>query len=447
MKKNIFKYIGYFLLFIYFFLCINFLFANDFNCDQLYQFGFSYSLVRGEIPYLNFNMIVTPFSTFVYAIPLIFKNSYLLFTIFQAFLITCLFIFLFSKYEKKAFIILALFPLFYPLQFTKVFFAGYSFLLIFEFFVLLYLEDKKDKGYITGIALSIVLLTKQSVGIPLLGILIYYFIVNKSKLKNILKTYFIIPIIFLIYLLITKSLYPFIDQCFLGLFDFASNNSFITIWTILFIIISIIVIYRFIITKDIKYLYLFLYSGVTLPAFDQYHFAIYVLLFIFILIKDMDIKLSNRYLIIVSSFIMIMSLLICYALYYHFNIKSYIHSYNNYELLVKPNNEYQRDIKTNKIINKYKNKRLIIFSDDSYLFKIINNLDIEYYDLINRGNNGYDGANKIINKLEKEKNAYIIIDVNNDIGYSQIDLRIIKHVKDNYKLIYDKDSLKIYYKE
>ena len=75
MKKNIFKYIGYFLLFIYFFLCINFLFANDFNCDQLYQFGFSYSLVRGEIPYLNFNMIVTPFSTFVYAIPLIFKTS------------------------------------------------------------------------------------------------------------------------------------------------------------------------------------------------------------------------------------------------------------------------------------------------------------------------------------------------------------------------------------
>ncbi len=452
MKKNILKYIGYFSIFLYSFVCLNFLFANDFNCDQLYQFGFSYSLVRGEIPYLDFNMVVTPFSTFVYAIPLLFKTSYLLFTIFQALLITCFFIFLFSKYEKKAFIILALLPLFYPLQFTKTFFAGYTFLLIFEFFLLLYLSDKKDKGYLTGIVLSLVLLTKQTVGIPLLGILIYYFIVNRSKFKNILKTYFILPILCFIYLLINKSLYSFINLCFLGLLDFAHNNSFIGIWTIMFIILSVYVLYRFVVTKNSKYLYLLLYSGVTLPAFDQYHFAIYMLLFIFVLIKDIDIKVSNRYCLIVSSFIMIMSLVFCYFLYYHADIKSYIHSYNNYEIFVKSETEYKKDVRVNNLINKYKNKRLIVLSDSSYLYKTINDLDIEYYDFISHGNNGYNGTTNIINRLKKEKSAYIIIDninniENNHLGYSQMNMNVIKYVMNNYKLIYNKNDIKIYYKE
>ncbi len=449
MKKH-FTIILFLLLFLYFFLGIQFLY-NEYNCDQIYQFGFSYALVRGEIPYLDYNMIVTPLSTLVYALPLLFKISYLFLNIFQALLLTLFFMFLFKKYNKQAYILLIVFSLFYPLQFVKIWYAGYSFLLIVEFFVLLYLEDKNDKGYLTGIMLSLVLLTKQTVGLPILLVLLYYYIVNRKKLINVLKTYFVLPLIFIIWLLITGSFNAFIDQCFLGLFDFATNNSLITIWFVVFVVESIFVIYRFIKTKNIKYLYLLLYSTCTLPAFDQYHFAIYEFLFIFVLIKDLDIELSKKYLCFVTITIMIIMPILYLGLYYGFNVKRYVRNYNHFEYYVLPDS---KDLNVaDKYVKKYKDKRLIVFSDNSFVLKIINNLPIEHYDLINYGNNGFNGTDKIIKNLNNEKDAYIITNypIKNDYVHPgvQTNLNIIRYVFQNYELIYENEdnNIRIYYKE
>ncbi len=359
MKEKIIKILLYVLLFSYFFVGIQFIY-NEFNCDQIYQFGFSYALIKGEIPYLDYNMIVTPFSTIIYAIPLIFKILYLLLNLFQALLLTLFFAFLFKKYNKQGYILLSIFSLFYPLQFVKIWYAGYSFLLIVEFVFLMYLEDKNDKGYITGILLSLVLLTKQTIGLPLILINIYYFIKDREKFFNILKTYFILPCIFFIYLLISGSLFSFVDQCFLGLFDFASSNSAISIWFWLFLIESCFILFKFFNTKDIKYLYLLLYSGVTLPSFDQYHFAIYEFLFIFVLLKNIDIKLTNKYLLLFSSFILVAMFSLYYGMFYHFNIKKYTHSYNHFEYLVENKVENKTNILISDYIKKYKNKRIII---------------------------------------------------------------------------------------
>ena len=54
IKKN-FKYL---LLFGFFFLCLHF-FYSSFQGDLVYNYGFSYAVSRGEVPYRDFNMVLT----------------------------------------------------------------------------------------------------------------------------------------------------------------------------------------------------------------------------------------------------------------------------------------------------------------------------------------------------------------------------------------------------
>ena len=447
MKKL--KSLIWLFLFIYFFINLHFIFFESYSIDSVYQFGFCYALLRGEIPYLDYNMIVPPLSTILYSIPLLIKVSYLILNLFQSLLLTGFFYYLIKKYEKKGYLLLSLFACFYPLQFIKMWYSGYCFLLIMEFFLLIYLEEKNNDGFIIGIVLSSVLLTKQTVGLPLLGIPIYYLLKEKRKGINILKGYFILPAICLIYLICTKSLVPFIDQCFLGLFEFLNNNSIISLLSILFIIESFILINRFLKTKNTKYLYLLLYSGCTLPSFDSYHFAIYEFLYIFIFIKDIKIELSKNYLLFFTCIMLSSMSTLYFGLYFGFNLKDKIHSYNHFEYKIEneidPNDQYM-----NEYISKYNDKKIIILSYSSFFYKITNNLPIEHYDLMNYGNNGYNGTKNNIDKLKKEKDVYIIID---RIKYPyvfatmQYDTRIINFVVENYTLIEENHNIRIYYKE
>ena len=86
------------------------------------------------------------------------------------------------------------------------------------------LESQYIKYYLIGIILGLLFLTKQSVGLCLCLVSFYYLFKDYKKFFKRVGG-FLIPVgIFIIYLLITKSLYNFIDLCFLGLFDFAGNN-------------------------------------------------------------------------------------------------------------------------------------------------------------------------------------------------------------------------------
>ena len=68
---------------------------------------------------------------------------------------------------------------------------------------------------------------------------------------------------------------------------------------------------------------------------------------------------------------------------------------------------------TNKIIsfmNKNNNRKIINLDADSYYFKIVTNKKIEKLDLINRGNWGYNGKDKIIKEIKKNKDAIYLLD-------------------------------------
>lgn len=83
VKKNI-KYV---LLFILFFFCLHFFYCAV-EGDLIYNYGFSYAVFNGEIPYKEFNMIIPPFGAYFYAIPfLLFRSNLLVLNLFQSILL------------------------------------------------------------------------------------------------------------------------------------------------------------------------------------------------------------------------------------------------------------------------------------------------------------------------------------------------------------------------
>ena len=88
------------------------------------------------------------------------------------------------------------------------------------FFILLNLkEDDKKNYYLEPIIISLMILTKHTLGLLVIPSLIY----SKKRLKTFL-VYVISFLILLLYLIINNNIFEFIDYCILGMFSFTSNN-------------------------------------------------------------------------------------------------------------------------------------------------------------------------------------------------------------------------------
>ena len=104
--KSILKYI-----FLFSLILVWNLFVQELNTDEIWNFGFSYSIYKGEIPYVDFNMVITPLSPFIFSLLFfIFGPSMLLFHIENALVLTFMCYFLFKMLDKRAwYLILFLF--------------------------------------------------------------------------------------------------------------------------------------------------------------------------------------------------------------------------------------------------------------------------------------------------------------------------------------------------
>ena len=63
------------------------LFLYPSTLDEIWNYGFSYNILNGVLPYRDFNMVLTPLYSFIMTIPLfIFGNNILVFHIFRLYL-------------------------------------------------------------------------------------------------------------------------------------------------------------------------------------------------------------------------------------------------------------------------------------------------------------------------------------------------------------------------
>ncbi len=433
MNKKILSYMLIFIIFLGFNLLI-----SPMNLDEVWSYGFTKNISSGLIPYVDFNMVITPFYPMIMGFFIhFFNDSFLVFHIINSLMILIFIFFVFKLLNKKAYIVLPL--LIFPLNIT---FPNYNFLLLLLFVFILYLEKIKANDYLIGLILALIFLTKQSVGLVLFFSIFFYFSSKDKLFKRIVA--FIIPnIIFMIYLIISNSYKEFFDLCFLGLFDFGKGNG--TPFNIFFFFVIMIILFTiYLIIKNrrnIYYYYLLLFSSICFPIFDLYHFNIYLVAFLIIVFINFDFKVVKYKTIGLSLFL---AFLIIYFINSGFNYRVYPNDLGAFKYRFIT----QEKVKSaHKVLNYYEkyNHKVIFVGPNAYYYKLIGNYPLNNLDLINTGNWGYNGSSKLLESVKKLDSDYAFFLNKNEIGRGkQTDQELIHYIIDNGKIIDSFGNYNIY---
>lgn len=413
------------------------LFLSPVCLDEIWNYGFSHNIYSGLIPYKDFNMVITPFypmfmSLFFY----IAGSSMLVMHIANAFMLVFLSWLLTKIINEKAWIVV--FFLFY---FMQVSFPGYNIFLFILFVLLCYLEETKSDDYLIGFVLAITVLTKQSVGVCMLLPSLYYLRDRKKLLKRFVG--FLGPcFLFLLYLLVTSSIKQFLDLCLFGLFDFASvNYAGFNIYWVFFIIMACIIVFFIIRDKrNIINYYGLAFLSVVIPLFDRYHTIVAFYSFLVVVLSNLKFnfkwKINSR--LLISGVLIGISIITGCKLVKDINYPNNINHFE-YRRLDNDTIEFTKEI--NKFISENKDKQLIFLNSNGYYFRLINDMKISYLDLINDGNWGYNGSEKLFKSVTELENAIYIVDVNELNEVYQTNKKIMNYVINNGKKI---KSIRIY---
>lgn len=400
------KYIKIFklvLLFI-FFLVWN-LFINRLNLDEIWNYGFAHSLYKGLIPYRDFNMVLTPLYPFIMSIFFhIFGSNILVLHVVQCIIIVMTFYILNKLLGSKSYIFILL--LCFPLSIT---YPSYNFFLLFLSLLIILCEKDNKNDYLIGFLLACIILTKHTVGTIMLLPSFYYLKVDYKKILKRFSIVIIFMFLFLIYLILSNSLLNFIDICILGLIDFSGNSKGINLFLILTILLLGIVCC--LIKKDKKNIlnyYALAFSSILIPIFDLYHFELFFIMFlvVFLLQKKLALKINIK-LFAIGVLLGISVLLLKDR---SFSKIKYPNKINHFEYKLLDNKYIDYTNKINKKIDKYGIKNIIFLSADAHYFKIVNDKNINKYDLINKGNLGYNGDKRLLNDIKTSKDKVFFVD-------------------------------------
>lgn len=432
-KKNFFLKVLKYVLFFFFFLTVLLLFGGN-NTDNVWNYGVSHALRIGELPYRDYNSITTPLYQFIMSIGLFINNSYLTFLIEQS--ILCVFFTIILEKLLKHNYLLVLSLLIFPIYYFI--FPNYNFLVMLIFIYILYLEKENKSDSMIGIFLGLLILTKHSVG----GVFLIFSLFASKDIKKAVKRllFSCIPlVIFLLYLLITGTFFDFLNLCIFGLFDFANTNKYVSYFFIsLTIICFIYTIYSFIKKKDFLNYYLLPVFTLLIPIIDMFH-SVYFLGFFIIVLFMREPLISKKIPIAVAFAILIMTFICNLFGNIKFNDINYSSSgHMKYVLLDKESNKY-----ISSILKKYKSyDNVYMLSMHSMYFDIESDKNITYFDIPLYGNFGYDGLNKMKNKISNMHDTYFFVLDNENRQYVNV---LNDYVRDKCKYIETVSNVEIYY--
>lgn len=409
--------------------------------DELYNYGFSYNIISGLIPYKDFNMIIPPLFNYLLAsILLIFGSKLIVYHSIVALMIVAISYICYKKIGIKA-IGIYLLLLIYP-------YAGYNIFALLLFFIIFYLNGLKIKNIdiIEAIIIGMLCLTKQT----LVLLVIPSIIMSKNK-KKLVAIYLLFIFTFLIYLIMNNTIVEFFDYCLFGMFDFANKNSTgISFLTIVEILIIIGLIYFSVKTKRKDIIYSLMFQIMALPIVNYIHFIISFIPVIYLLFRELkgDIYFSLFSMVIIISFFIGFN----FAVRIGGEDKNYLENYkvDNFmegRVTYSITDDYVKNAKG--YIDRYKNYKPYVFGRFSYLMKLNFNVPITKYDIINNGNMGYNGANRYIDEIDNyckdNKCLFIMNDNEQDISITiQTNMEILEYIKNNYNGIYHSNLFSVY---
>lgn len=396
-------------IFIFFFsFAVMSIFMTYTDGDVLWNYGFSYAISNGQIPYLDFNMILPPFYSMFMSLGLFLSRNILVFYIENSLLITVMFYFLFKMYKEKAW----LFLLFLVFPIPAVVYPTYNLLLIFLLVVIFYLEKNDGNDFLVGLLFGIMVFTKQTVGVVVLLVgLIYYL---KTEPKKVVKRLigFLLPcILFLIYFIVMGSLYEFFNHCLFGLFDFTGSNakvdSIFFIFSLVMLVVVVVMLFRD--HKNIYNWYIFAFYVIVIPLFDINHIAYFVFALLLVLLNT-EFNFNKR---IIKYYLFFT----CFYVGAFFSVSMldgfvYPNHYDNFNFRALYNANDENNVRDEmiKFINNNKdNQRIVFFASDAYFYKITCGMDIDHFDLLNKGNHGYRGKEKVKRMIDELEHGTIMI--------------------------------------
>ena len=189
--------------------------------------------------------------------------------------------------------------------------------------------------------------------------------------------------------------------------------------------------------------------SLVLPIFDFPHFAIYVFCFVLQLLPFIT-KYEDYF----GTLAFILSIVVSVFLFMVFGylVKPvFATKIPKFQYSIMSSLDYQKVLNNYKTFDKYDNSLILSYGTMQGLvqYKISTDEPITYFDILMYGNYGYRGSYKMIDRLKKMNDIYILVDMSsykNKSSYNQFDKTIVEYVIKNYNKVDSQKNFNIYYK-
>lgn len=480
------------------------------DLDEVWNYNTANAFAMGLIPYKQVSMITTPLLPMINSIFLkIVFNGIITYRVLMGivFALIVLFIYLIIRELSSKKLLSYICAFFIGTLLINKFLLDYNYLFLLIVLMIAFLEVrdlKKNENFnfnhnlCVGLLTGLAFLTKQTIGLLLIIVVIFEVFIYMKKIGFDLKfTKFIkligvrifgmmIPItIFLIYLGVNGAFNDFINYAIKGVKEFSnsipyyrlfdSNDKVVSIISRLFIIVYIPLFITFILecvkNKKMKDELMNIYVlaicsipviAIIYPISDDFHlivasvFALIVVAYLFILVlKKIDgfIKIDIFYkklLLIGILFIIILISFKNLIIERNLNIKeNVLVSFKHYEGIYVPKYLSNRISDVTDKVRLYSNsgRESIIIDAEAAIYDIFLNRYKKNYDMLLIGNIGEHGVEKIINEIKDSHNVYYFVKNSQYALNWQLPEDIINYIRNNLKYHETVSVFDVYYKD
>ena len=480
------------------------------DLDEVWNYNTANAFAMGLIPYKQVSMITTPLLPMINSIflKLVF-NGIMTYRVLMGivFALIVLFIYLIIKELSNKKLLSYICAFFIGTLLIKKFLLDYNYLFLLISLMISFLEIRDIKknenfnfnhnlcvGFLTGLAF----LTKQTIGVLLIFVMIFevFIYMKKSgfdlkfnkfiKLIGVRILGMMVPIIiFLIYLGVTGAFNDFINYAIKGVREFSnnvpyyrlfdSNDKVVSIISRLFIIVYIPLFITFILesikNKKLKdeliNIYVLAFCSIPViaiiyPISDDFHlmvasvFALIIIAYLLILVlKKIDgfIKIDIFYKKLLLIGILVVIVLISFKnviIERNINVKeNVLVPFKHYEGIYVPEYLSKRISDVTDKVQSYSNsgRESIIVDAEAAIYDIVLNRYKKNYDMLLIGNIGENGVEKIINEIKDSHNVYYFVKNPQYALNWQLPEDIVDYIRNNLKYHETVSVFDVYYKD
>ena len=480
------------------------------DLDEVWNYNTANAFAMGLIPYKQVSMITTPLLPMINSIFLkVVFNGIMTYRVLMGivFALIVLFIYLIIKELSNKKLLSYICAFFIGTLLIKKFLLDYNYLFLLISLVIAFLEIrdiKKNENFnfnhnlCVGLLTGLAFLTKQTIGVLLIFVMIFeVFIYMKKSGFNLKFDKFVkligvrilgmmVPIIiFLIYLGVTGAFNDFINYAIKGVREFSnnvpyyrlfdSNDKVVSIISRLFIIVYIPLFITFILecikNKKLKDELINIYIlalcsipviAIIYPISDDFHlmvasvFALIIIAYLLILVlKKIDgfIKIDIFYKKLLLIGILVVIVLISFKnviIERNINVKeNVLVPFKHYEGIYVPEYLSKRISDVTDKVQSYSNsgRESIIVDAEAAIYDIVLNRYKKNYDMLLIGNIGENGVEKIINEIKDSHNVYYFVKNPQYALNWQLPEDIVDYIRNNLKYHETVSVFDVYYKD